>query len=561
MMRNPFNRATAIAGAVLLSALAISPVLPAADVSSMGVEAGRVGAVQAYTTEQLPEGASSTAYEVSVGGADATVYQSAPPEIGDCSRSNCDGGDLNRLQNRTFNWSTIGFERGANPVVTVRRVDDVAGRGADGVRILGDESAFKILSTDLSAESVTLRLLKPGVKLSVEFQDERWDSLRQIPLDAMLLFSGDLETPLPQSTSTYVVEAGEDLDPSRLQTAQALVFEPGVHDVGYFRLPPQLLHVRIEGGAYVLGAIDASQADTEASEPFVLDGNGVLSGEQIPWHASKSSGGTTPCAPTEVRHLCAVKLVDLANKQFTITDVTLANSPFYTMTGDSEIGGPATRGSEIHNVNVLGSWRYNNDGLAALEGTTITDSFVSAFDDAYKLYSSDARIENNIVWQMDNGSVFQLGWYVKDVSDVVVRNIDVWHAEWSGYNANVGVINYRERTGDISGSFTDITFENIRVLGPVPRAIAISNTSVEQAFDNITIVDLHVDHIFTAEEMLQLEGNGPKSGGPINRLAQDLAAMEISFKRLTIDGHRITEDNVFDVGQFQIEGAPEVSFR
>ncbi|MBQ0988033.1 hypothetical protein KBZ10_26660 [Streptomyces sp. F63] len=158
---------------------------------------------------------------------------------------------------------------------------------------------------------------------------------------------------------------------------------------------------------------------------------------------------------------------------------------------------------------------------------------------------------------MDNGAVFQLGWYGKTVSGVTASGNTVLHAEWTGTNANWGVLNYRENGG--SGTISDVTIRGTRVMGPVTRIVALSNERADQAFRGIRLIDTTVDRLFTTAEIGRLRGNGEKSL-PRNLVHRSRAPLELEVRGLRIGGTVITEANAARIGGFDISGSPALSF-
>ena len=127
--------------------------------------------------------------------------------------------------------------------------------------------------------------------------------------------------------------------------------------------------------------------------------------------------------------------MQLAVADVTLEDVTIANSPHWVLTFIND-DDARTQGT-FDNFKMVGAWTYNNDGLPNPTGSSsyIRNAFIHADDDAFKIYNSDSRIENCVVWQSNNGAVFQFGWFPKTCSNVEVSNIDVIHFEnWYGVN-------------------------------------------------------------------------------------------------------------------------------
>jgi hypothetical protein len=562
MARKTRRFATLALGVAVLSGMAVVGV-GAADADQQEVVPAAPGTkVGVAHTPGLPMTAQSSIFAVQVEGKTPSVYRSAPKER-TCPSANCDGGDHARAQNRSFNWSSFWFPDGTTPVVTVTRTAAAGAVTEIQVRGTGD---FTVLGRDLAKRQIQIRINKPKAKLSVEFVDNRYNQLQQLPLDAMLLFADDavraVPSPSAKADDTYVVEPGLTFDRTKAARVQNVIFRPGVHNLGYWPVPDSVQRVHITGGAYVRGAVDSATVSKSTQEGFTLTGRGVLSGEQFDWRADKRTGGTTSCTYDCWEH--TVKMVQLGTNKFRFHDVTVVNAPHWVITGhrDNEItakvGDDESRfAGTVSDVKVLGNWGWNGDGIPALTGTTISDSFVSAFDDAFKLYSSGATVKNNTLWQMDNGAVFQLGWFAKSISNVTATNNTLLHAEWTGANSNWGLLNYQEGGG--SGTISNLTIDGTRIMGPTTRIVALSNTSAAQTFNNIKLTNTTVDKLYTTAEINQLQGNGRKDL-PRNLVRQSRAPLELTVTNLKISGTKITAGNATSTGGFQITGNPDLTF-
>lgn len=514
------------------------------------------------TTPGLPEQAASELYTVDVDGKRPSVYRSAPKER-TCSSANCDGGDRARADRRSFNWASFRFGGGTRPVVTVTKTSSAAGVPSD-IRVRGT-GRHTVLEKDLDRRRIRIRVEQPDARLSVEFLDSRYVADRQFPLDAMLLFADDAAPAVPapsrSAPGTYVVPARASFDRRRAASAETVVFARGVHDLGYWEVPVSVRRVHLAPGAYVRGAVDSATPAKARQKGFTVTGFGVLSGERFAWRADKRTGGATSCSYDCWEH--TVKMVQLGTDGFRLHDVTVVNAPHWTISGhrDDQITAVADDesrfGGTVEGVKVLGNWGWNGDGIPALPGTTISDCFISAFDDAVKLYSSRATVRDNTLWQMDNGAVFQLGWYGKTISDVTVSDNTVLHAEWTGTNSNWGLLNYEENGG--SGTISDVTVSGTRVMGPVTRIVALSNQETAQSFRNIRLQDTTVDKLFTTAEIQRLSGNGDKRL-PRNLVHQSRAPLQLTVSDLRIGGTRITGDNAAGTGGFSLRGAPALVF-
>ncbi|CAC5410380.1 unnamed protein product [Mytilus coruscus] len=91
------------------------------------------------------------------------------------------------------------------------------------------------------------------------------------------------------------------------------------------------------------------------------------------------------------------------------------------------------------------------------------------------LYNDDAVIRNCVVWQAQNGAVFQTGWWTqRHMQHVRVSDIDIIHTDWCTFKGNNchlsdnnGVLDQTGNTKDFQ--ISDVEFRNIRIEGIVPR--------------------------------------------------------------------------------------------
>ncbi len=496
-----------------------------------------------YRTPGLAPSQRSPFYEVTVEGKKADVYVSVPPE-GDGRRN---GRAFDLADKRSFSFAAFSFSGQVEVVVRKKRggFDDVVLRPSRKM-----ERSFCILEKKPKEGTVRLLVKQPGSKMSVEFIDENWRAKRRIPRDALLLFADPLETagrvPPPDKTeaATCVVQPGTKL--KLPEKTEAVVFEPGLHRLGYWNVPSAIKHIHIAGGAYVLGAINARR-----TKGCSITGRGIISGENFIWRASKRD-------PAEqAREPCwrnAVKLLE-TGKEYHIEGITLVNPPHYVCNTSSR--------GRVENIKVLGSWRWNNDGVDVTENSVVENCFVSAFDDAFKLYYSGGKVRDCVVWQMNNGAVFQLGWWGKSPRDVVVENIDVIHTEFTGTNENWGLIAFARHDG--RGVIRNYTFKNIFIEGPVARIIGLHlHESPGQKIENMQITNLSVGSILDPSAYPFVAETGSVRSRAVRDGLVNIVGGAIEgllFTNFTIGGMRITQGNYKELGRFTVVGSPDVRFR
>ncbi len=246
-----------------------------------------------------------------------------------------------------------------------------------------------------------------------------------------------------------------------------------------------------------------------------------------------------------------MKLVQLAVENITLRDVTLVDAPYWTVSFLNDAD-PRSRGV-FENFKIVGAWTYNNDGLPVPggAGSAVRDAFIHADDDALKLYHTGGRVENCVVWQNNNGAVFQFGWFPKTVRDVRVRGVDVVHNEnWYGVNqGNRAVFNYADAGG--KGVIEDIHFEDIAIEGKILRAFGFKamggQTLRGWQFKNVSVGAF---------------GAGQIGGPGRNYFIGDITGFQ--FEAFTVGGEtiRTAEAGQFDFGPgagegFTFNGSPK----
>ena len=317
---------------------------------------------------------------------------------------------------------------------------------------------------------------------------------------------------------------------------RVVVFEPGVYDIGYWAVPNNIEHIHVAGGAVVYGAIDIQPKGGAHPNDYqnkwqqfnlrdrvVISGHGVISGSKIPWHTDKF--GVFDQADIWYR---MIKLVQIAAREFELLDVTIEDSPHWTVSFAND-DDARTQGL-MDNFKLVAAWTYNNDGTPLPQGTVsrrsvVKDCFVHANDDAFKLYNSHVTIDNCQVWQSKNGAVFQLGWFPKTVEDIAVNNVDLLNIElWYNQGHNLGLVNFTSGNG--SGVIKNIAFNNINVDANIARVIGLKANT--QQFRDITFNNLYVNAM----------DSDPAGSGVFNWLEGDING--VTFNELCVGGQVVT---------------------
>jgi len=262
------------------------------------------------------------------------------------------------------------------------------------------------INTITESNTVSFTIDKAG-QYSIEFQS---GMKIEHPL---LIFANELEQNIPAVTDTSVI-----------------YFGPGLHEIGNRYVIPSGKKVYLHGSAYVKGQFYSENADN-----ITIYGRGILSGED---YAART----------------ADHMIHLRNgNNILINGITIIHAPrFMIVTSGS--------GHHINNVKMMGWW-FSTDGVSTGEDALIEHCFFKVNDDAIKLYQNKTTARRCVIWQMENGAPFQLGWNgTNDYSNCHVYDMEVIRVEHEWDNENEAVI-CAIHGG--RGHKTDFLFENIRI--------------------------------------------------------------------------------------------------
>ncbi len=229
----------------------------------------------------------------------------------------------------------------------------------------------------------------------------------------------------------------------------AIVFGPGVHDIGILTLKSGDT-VFIDSGAIVYGGFHAKDATG-----ISILGRGIIDGgrlkEEILFPASGDGN-------EDVKNAKRVHTIDLRNcRDIVIDGPTMRDSLLYNiaMWGCENIA--------VSNVKIVGQWRFNTDGidLHNCRHARVTDCFARTFDDtfcfkAHEGYGNceDCVFERCVAWN-DWGKAFEVGVECRadHLRRLTFRDCDCIHAV--GAVMDVANVDY--------GRVSDILFEDMRL--------------------------------------------------------------------------------------------------
>ncbi len=297
---------------------------------------------------------------------------------------------------KTTSWASFSFEG----KVTVR-VKKLQGK-VDYCAVLPTSKGIEVRKSE---NHVEFDLEEPG-QFSVDFQ-------KGVVIDhPMLIFADPPETSIPDRNDPNVTWFG-----------------PGVHSLGDNYRVHSDQTIYIEGGAYVKGRLVA-----DGAENVKILGRGILSGEEFP---VRSSGF----------------LVNLRNSNNLIIDgITVVHAPSHNIvtTGMNHVA---------RWVKVMGWW-FSTDGINLGDNGLVEYCFTKVNDDAIRLYNDNSMARHCVIWQMENGSPFQIGWGGGSARNFYAKDIDIIHVESYYDNENESVFCAIKGTGGINSRYL---YEDIRI--------------------------------------------------------------------------------------------------
>jgi hypothetical protein len=440
-----------------------------------------------------------------------------------------DGAEFSSQAGLTMSWST--FEYSADAYVDVSLDTGQTISSADQVTIRPTSDKFTKTLVDNHTVRIHVPYSDAGYRFSVEFDPQLMTSYNSNsggsgslttdsssgqavstePKNAMLIFAQPLlkgsaaAEHIPDSTASNVkhVTQSDVTDLDHIDSSiDTLYFDPGTYVMGSTyraELPENIRWVYLAPGAYVKGAFKFLSTGSS----FKVTGYGVLSGEQYVYEADTNNGykrrdevNTTDC------HSSCVKMLQFQSgdsaQTLDLQGVTVASPPYHTFVMYGNEDGPFAM--TVNNYQQVGGWYWQTDGLEMYRGSTLRNSFLHSNDDVIKLYHSNVKVENNVIWKNENGPVFQWGWGARNVENVAVSDTDIIHNRmyWNDQKYNTCVFNSSSsyldmgatNTADPKQTFQNMTFTNTNVEGMVNcgiRLFAMQNTK------NIKIDGFHVD--------------------------------------------------------------------
>jgi len=379
---------------------------------------------------------------------------------------------------------------------------------------------------------VTFTMTEPG-QCSVEIGANGYKN-------GLMIFANPMETdvPDPAQNDTYaVLEHATVASIAGVSSVKSgLYFKAGVHDIGVYTVPAHIKNIYLEGGAWVYGAIHVS--GTRNNNDVKIFGRGTLSSGRLKYREAYCIG--TPQDGST------------AANRITVDGITVAEPRYFAI---RLIGSDNT----VAWTKVIGSWVYNCDGIAAFAGSTVKNCFSWANDDNIKVYRDNILVEDVVLWQLNNGGVIQMGWHGGQSSNVVIRRVDLLHAEFNNSATNRGVLSFvgnRYGYADSNCWQKDMLIEDLVTETPVRL---IWRISPEQPIPGV-ITPAVVDGL-TMKNWTVLMDKSLGSNNYIEGVSEDYIMKNILFDNVKLNGVTLTAENWMTQGNFIVKNLETPTFR
>jgi hypothetical protein len=359
--------------------------------------------------------------------------------------------------------------------------------------------------------------------------------------NGLMIFANPMETKKPDPVRDDSYAVLEHATPASIVSVPAaktgIYFKTGVHDIGVFAVPAHIKNIYLEGGAWVYGAIHVS--GTRSNTDVKIFGRGTLSSGRLKYREAYCIGTPQDGGSTSVDRI-------------TVDGITVADPKYFAI---RLIGGNNT----VAWTKVIGGWVYNCDGIAAFAGSTVKNCFVWANDDNIKVYRDNITVEDMVLWQLNNGGAIQMGWAGAQASNVVIRRVDILHAEWNNTATNRGVLSfvgnrYAENTSNCWQK--NMLIEDLVTETPVRL---IWRISPEQPIPGV-ITPAMVDGLTMKNWTLQMD-RSLGANNYIEGVSSDYVMKNIVFDNVKLDGVKLAADNWMTQGKFVVKHLETPTFR
>jgi hypothetical protein len=384
-----------------------------------------------YTTQVASASSPDESYK-------SFTYMSVPRNgNGKIGYTEQDGAEFSSEAGMSMSWSTFEYSADAYVDVTLDTGQTIS--SADQVTIRPTSDNFQKTLIGNNTVRIKVPYSDAGYRFSVEFDPQLITSYNDNsggsgalttdaasgqavstePRNAMLVFAqplltgGSASQHIPDTNAANVKHVTQN-DMSGLNTVDSsidtLYFDPGTYWMGSkyrAQLPKNIKWVYLAPGAYVKGAFEF----LSTGDSFKVTGYGVLSGEQYVYEADTADNYNHLSANKSDCHNSCVKMLQFEStgspQTLDLQGVTVASPPYHTFVMYGVEDGPFAM--TVNNYQQIGGWYWQTDGLEMYRGSTLHNSFFHSNDDVIKLYHSNVKVDNTVIWKNENGPVFQWG--------------------------------------------------------------------------------------------------------------------------------------------------------
>ena len=444
-----------------------------------------------------------------------TVFQSTCPEYEPGYRDmiDVDKFPLEIFKGRSISWADFSFS--GNVTVIVKVINPSAITLNNNVKILPSRHE---LTPYVDGNTISFDLYNPG-QFSVEIGSEGYKN-------GLMIFANPAETDIPDPSSEhyYVQEESDHSGINAIPTNYSgIYFKNGIHNIGVYDLPDNIKNIYLEEGSWVYGT-------------FRMDGK---------WGVKIWGRGVLSSAKLDYRESHAIEATDSSN--ITVEGIVIAD---YTHFAVRLISANDT----VKWVKIIGGWTYNCDGIRPGPNSIVSNCFIWANDDAIKPYRDNITFTDCVCWLLNNGGVIQMSWGWGNSTNVILRRIDILHAEWNREGPNTGVLNCvgdRFADGDRFGQQRNWLLEDIVTENPVPIVIGINpNPASPNIIEGMKFKDWNVRMDFSSGFRNHIVCHDP-----------DNKYSGLEFNNFRFNDVLLTESNWISTGRFVIENIEPPVFK
>jgi hypothetical protein len=469
----------------------------------------------------------STQYDVTVANVGVNqpsksfVYMTIPRGGKVKSYSDGDGAEFTSSAKQTMSWSSFLYKSDAWVQVNLKNGQSIS--NIDQVTIRPTHLNFE--KEMLSANSIRIKVpyAEAGYRFSVEFASDLMsirstqlggsgtltenpkDALVHVePRNALMIFAEPMLSNAQQAELVPTAASGSIYYPEqgtinlKNVTQDIIYFKPGVYNMGatyHANLNKNVKWVYLAPGAYVKGALEFNGSHPD----YKLTGFGVLSGEKYVYAPLKNnnyahSPGNCDGGCLRLLQFTAADI----SQTLTVHGITISEPPFNSFVVFGDVDDYQTKVSHYKQV---GSWYWQTDGVESYEGGYVKDAFFHSNDDVIKMYHSNTTADNVVIWKGENGPAIQFGWASRNMSNILVKDVDVIHNRmyWKDQKSNICIINstnmYSETPLDYDRISTDHTIKNVefRNIRSEGKNLCAMRFTVLSNWENIHVNGLEIE--------------------------------------------------------------------